>query len=274
MIPLEALCNLLFELSNEDRLLILLKLESGPMNLSSIAKKLNFTAQGTSRNIARLTQLSIIERNSDGDYVLTPYGDNALKLLASYDFLSKEKEYILDHSTRWLPNSFVLRLGELRNNERVTEILDVVSNIARARRAASEYEWFITPGRMSSPRDSIDVVNELKRGVQMRVIEPTYYMPSDKIMSETPTEYLDFFEDNWKKGNLQYRYLDEVKIRMYMTEQEVSILSLPKRDGTVDVLGYQSKDPPFHDWCRDIFEFYWVRAKQEPWFWTQNRQRR
>ena len=268
---LEALCDLLFELSNEDRLLILLELESGAMNLSNIAKKLNFTAQGTSRNIARLLQLSIIERDSNGNYTLTSYGDNALKLLASYEFLSREKEYILNHSTRWLPDSFVSRLGELRNSERVTELLDAVSNIARARRAASEYEWFITPGRMSSPRDAVDVIDELKRGVKMRAIEPPHYTPSDEIMNETPREYLDFFEESWRKGNLEHRCIDEVKIRMYMTEREVAILALPKKDGAVDVLGYHSKDPVFHEWCRDLFEFYWVRARQENWFWTQGR---
>jgi predicted transcriptional regulator len=39
----------------------------------------------------------------------------------------------------------------------------------------------------------------------------------------------------------------------------------------MDVTGYQSKDPAFHDWCRDLFEFYWMRAKQETWFWTHGR---
>ncbi len=268
---MEALCDLLFELSNEDRLKILLELENGPMNLTGIAKKLDFTAQGASRNVARLVQISLIERNSDSEYVLTGYGRNALGLLAPYDFLSKEKDYILSHSTGGLPQPFISRLGELRKSERITEILDVVSNITRERRAAAEYEWFITPGRMSSPRDAMDVIDSLKRGVKVRAIEPLYYVPSEDVMKETPKETLDFFEENWRKGNIQHRYLDEVKIRMYMTERAVSILALPKRDGEVDVLGYKSKDPTFHGWCKDLFEYYWGQAKQVSWFWTQGR---
>jgi predicted transcriptional regulator len=265
---LETLTDLLFELSNDDRLKILLELENGPKNLTKIAKDLSYTAQGTSRNMARLTQISLIERNPEGDYILTPFGENALRLLAGYEFLAQEKDYILSHSTRFLPQSFVSRLGELSKNDRVTEILDTVGNIARARRAATEYEWFITPGRMSSPRDAVDVIDELKRGVKIRAIEPPHYVPSDKVMSETPREYLDFFEQSWRNGDLQHRCLDDIRIRMYMTEREVAILALPKKDGKADVLGYHSEDPVFHEWCRDLFEFYWMRAKQENWFWT------
>jgi predicted transcriptional regulator len=268
---MESLFDLLFELSNEDRLKILLELEKAPLNLSSIAKKLDFTAQGTSRNVARLVQIKLIERNPDGEYLLTSYGENALKLLASYEFLSSEREYILTHSTRWLPQTFISRLGELNKNVKVTEILDVVGNVARERRASAEYEWFITPGRLSSPRDAVDVVNALKRGVKIRAIESLYYVPSEEVMRETPREILAFFEEEWRKGNLQARYLNEVKIRLYMTEKAVSILALPKKEGEVDVLGYCSRDPAFHRWCGDLFEYYWANSKQLPWFWTQGR---
>lgn len=269
---MEALYDLLFELSNEDRLKILRELESGPVNLTGLARKLDFTAQGASRNVARLVQVSLIERTPSGEYALTNYGENALELLAPYDFLARERDYMLSHSTRELPQQFVSRLGELRENVRITEILDAVSNIARERRAAAEYEWFISPGRMSSPRDAFDVMDSLRRGVKIRAIEPLYYQPSDRVMRETPKEILDFFEESWRKGDIQYRYLDEVRVRMYMTDKAVSLLALPKRDGGVDVLGYQSNDPVFHGWCSDLFEYYWKQAKQVSWFWTQRKE--
>jgi predicted transcriptional regulator len=82
---MEALCDLLFEFSNEERLKILLELEKGPKNLTRIAKDLDFTSQGTSRNVARLVETSLIRRNPDGEYELTPYGGVALRLLSSYD---------------------------------------------------------------------------------------------------------------------------------------------------------------------------------------------
>ena len=63
---MEYLTDLLFELSNDDRLRILQELEKGSCNLTMIAKKLDMTAHGTSRNVARLVQTSMINRNSEG----------------------------------------------------------------------------------------------------------------------------------------------------------------------------------------------------------------
>ena len=88
---MEALCDLLFEFSNEERLKILLELEKGPKNLTGIAKDLDFTSQGTSRNVARLVETSIIRKNQDGEYELTSYGSISLRLLSSYEFLSRNR---------------------------------------------------------------------------------------------------------------------------------------------------------------------------------------
>ena len=110
---MEALCDLLFEFSNEERLKILFELEKGPKNLTSIAKDLDFTSQGTSRNIARLVETSIIRRNPDGEYELTPYGSVSLKLLSSYEFLSRNRQYFLSHDVSVLPYQFINRIGEL-----------------------------------------------------------------------------------------------------------------------------------------------------------------
>ena len=109
---MEALCDLLFEFSNEERLKILLELEKGPKNLTRIAKDLDFTSQGTSRNVARLVETAIISRNPDGEYELTPYGSVSLRLLSSYEFLSRNKLYFLGHDASVLPYQFINRLGE------------------------------------------------------------------------------------------------------------------------------------------------------------------
>ena len=53
---MEALCELLFELSNDDRLMILAEINNGPIKLSNIAKNLGFAPQATTsaRPILRL----------------------------------------------------------------------------------------------------------------------------------------------------------------------------------------------------------------------------
>jgi predicted transcriptional regulator len=265
----EVLCDLLFELSNDDRLLILNELKKGPLKLSQISKNLDFTVQGTSRNVSRLVEASLIERNTEGDYQLTSYGKTALFLTASYEFLSTHMDYFLSHSTEWLPPSFIARIGELHNCERVNEFIDVITNIERELRDAEEYQWYITPGRILGHSDLSSVTDSLERGITIRAIEPTDYKPSDRTIDEVPTEVRKYLEDKWKAGDLETRHLDEIKIRMYMTEKEVAILALPKLDDQVDLLGFHSTDPLFHSWCKELYGYYWDRAKQVPWFWTQ-----
>jgi predicted transcriptional regulator len=267
---MEPIYDLLFELSNEDRLKILLELEKAPINLSSIAKRLNFTAQGTSRNISRLVQTSLIYRNSDGEYALTAYGKTALRLLNSYKFLSQKKNYFLSHDTDNIPPAFQYRFGELLQNNQVTEILDVVANIERELKEAEEYEWYITPGRIVSPGSLDGVIEALDRGVKIRIIEPTRYSPSDQIIKEASKEKLSVIEKHWRLGNAEARYLDSIKIRLYMTEKEVAILAFPRLDGEVDTAGFHSKDPDFIDWCSDLYNYFWNSAKKEHWFWTMN----
>ncbi len=71
---MEALCNLLFELSNDDRLSILFELMKGPSKLSNLSKTLDFTPQATTRNVTRLVEIGLVRRNESSDYILTPYG--------------------------------------------------------------------------------------------------------------------------------------------------------------------------------------------------------
>jgi predicted transcriptional regulator len=86
---LQDLCNLLFELSNVDRLNIMLELQKKPMKISHVSKKFGFTVQETSRNISRLFDANLIFKDTNGVYHLTPYGEEALNLLSGFEFLSK-----------------------------------------------------------------------------------------------------------------------------------------------------------------------------------------
>jgi len=58
---LERLCNLLFGLSNECRLRILLKLQKGAMRLAHLSEKLDLTVQETSWHPSRLRNAKLID---------------------------------------------------------------------------------------------------------------------------------------------------------------------------------------------------------------------
>ena len=88
-------------------------------------------------------------------------------------------------------------------------------------------------------------------------------------MSLTPLVDLKAIIDNQVKGNLEYRYLDEINLKIYMSEKEVAILCFPKIDGEVDMMGFISSDPKFHGWCSDVFDYYWDRSITKTTSWLQ-----
>jgi len=66
---MEALCDLLFELSNDDRLSILFELQKEPSKISNLSKVLDFTPQATTRNVTRLVEIGLVRRNESSDYI-------------------------------------------------------------------------------------------------------------------------------------------------------------------------------------------------------------
>ena len=108
---MEKLCNLLFELSNEDRLTMLTLLKEEPMKLTQLSQRLAYTPPEASRNVSRLSEAKLIERDHDGVYHISPLGEGAMRLLDGYHFLSKHSEYFSTHTLRDIPCEFVDRIG-------------------------------------------------------------------------------------------------------------------------------------------------------------------
>ncbi len=266
---MEALCDLLFELSNDDRLAILFQLQDAPKKLSNMSKALDLPPQAVSRNLTRLVEIGLIKRNEASDYVLTPYGASSLTQLESFSFLSENKEYMSIHWTDRLPSEFQARLGELKNCEIVDDSLDMLSNMERVFEEAEEWYKYITPFRIASHASLQFAIKQLDRGVNIHALEPLDYSLSEKSLARTPREDLKAMLDHQIKGNLEYRYLDEINLKIYMSEKEVAILSLPKIDGEVDMMGFVSSDPRFHRWCSDVFDHYWDRSITKTTSWLQ-----
>jgi len=240
---MEALYDLLFELSNEDRLKILLDLEKGPKNLTRIAKDLDFTAQGTSRNVARLVETSIIRRNPDGEYELTPYGSVSLRLLSSYDFVSRNRQYFIGHDVSVLPYEFINRLGEL---SACSFQEDVITNYAMAGEIMKQAEEYVYGMGGQFRVDAASIVDEkVKLGVKFRSIIPETIVPLPGYR---------------QAAGVERRTLPSVKIRVIMTEKE-AFVGFPTLEGKIDFTSFVSKDAKFRKWCLDLFNYYWDQGK-------------
>ncbi|MGC2383068.1 MAG: winged helix-turn-helix domain-containing protein, partial [Nitrososphaeraceae archaeon] len=72
---LEHTERIFFELASEQRLAILFKLNQGSLKLAKIARDLGVTMQEVHRNVNRLTEAGIIDKDSSGSYFLTTFGN-------------------------------------------------------------------------------------------------------------------------------------------------------------------------------------------------------
>ena len=241
---MEALCNLLFELSNEDRLKILLQLEKGPKNLIKIAKELDTSAQGTSRNVARLVETSLIRRNPDGEYELTPYGGVSLRLLGSYEFLSRNRQYFLGHDASVLPYQFVNRLGELGACSFQGDVITSLTHGEAMMRAAEEY--VCTIGEQFHINAPPIIGEKVKLGVVFRTILPEAVVPPPGFRPAAV--------------GVERRTLPRVKMRVFMTEKE-AFFGFPTLEGKIDYASFVSKDAKFRRWCLDLFNYFWDQGK-------------
>ena len=240
---MEALCDLLFEMSNEDRLKILLELEKGPKNLTRIAKNSDSTNQGTSRNIARLIQTSLITKNPDGDYILTPYGSVSLRLLSSYEFLSRNRQHFLSHDVSVLPYQFINRLGELSSSSFQG---DFITNYVLEGEMAKQAEKYVySMGDQFNVHSPPIIAEKLKLGVEFRSIFPETVVPPPGFRPA---------------AGVDRRLLPKVQVGIMMTDKK-AMFGLPTLDGKMDGEHFVSVDPKFRMWCLDLFNYYWDQGK-------------
>jgi predicted transcriptional regulator len=240
---MESINDLLFELSNEDRLKILLELEKGPKNLTRIARGLDFTSQGTSRNITRLVETSLIRRNPDGEYELTPYGSVSLSLLSSYKFLSENKQYFLGHDASVLPYEFINRLGELNASSFQGDFITNYVLEVEMVKQAEEYAYSM--GDQFNAHAPPIIAEKLKVGVKIRSILPATIVPPPGFRPA---------------AGVDRRLLPKVQVGIMMTDKK-AMFGLPTLEGKRDGEHFVSEDPKFHKWCLDLFNHYWDQGK-------------
>jgi predicted transcriptional regulator len=256
---LERLCDLLFELSNEDRLKILEELRKENLKLSHISQRLDYTAQETSRNIARLVDAKLVTRTTDGSYEISPYGIQSMRLIKAYQFLSTNSDYFYEHTLEKLPDKYVLRIGELNECKPITQLLDVFGNIERVFKEAEEYYLYI--GEPLGLSSTLMLVEEaLDRGVKARGIEPIDYEWPTEIRESVPAETWLNIAKHKTKGDLVQKYQSKFNITFLMNEKEVATLNFLKPSGEFEYFGFTSDDEKTVEWCKDVFEYYWSRV--------------
>ena len=245
---MEKLGNLMFELANEDRLRILFRLKEKPMRLTRISNKLELNMQETSRHLSRLSEAGLVSKDSEGRYCIQPFGEEILTIMDGFEFLEKHRDYFNSHDLSELPLSFRYRIGELKNcvlsNDFFTS-LHLTNNLIRR---AEEYLWMISDQVLVSSKS---LVKEL---IERRKTKFRWILLEDLIPPP------DFEPLPFVAGRMERKTLKRINVAMAITEKEAQ-LAFRGNDGKMDFRTFNVVDPLPLNWCKELHEYYWRRAK-------------
>ena len=254
--------DVMFEVSNEERVNIMKALTRETTSFSGLARTLEITTQEVSRHFNRLVESGLATRDSEGHPVLTPYGVIMLRQLGSTMFTTQNKEYFRIHDASGLPDKFIGRFGELTGATYTDDIMLAIHNSIRIIREAEEYILDINLPYIASGFPHIKAAYD--RGIKGHFLRgANLHVPKEMqdIREEVfPDDFLDYIK---REELLKDRFL-EVDVILYMSEKEVALLSFPTLNGNYDYRGFTSTDPASLEWCRDMFYYYWEQGTKAP----------
>jgi len=258
-VNLEELCNLFFELSNEERMNILRELQKGSANITGLSRTIDISTQEVSRHVSRLIERDVVYKDGSGSYWLTPFGDLVLSQIPGLSFASVHRKYFKDHVLSHLPPNFLCRIGELGGSDLVDDVMVVFHNVERMIAEAEEYIWRLTDRYNMMALPYLEAATE--RGVKFHLMQTKGF--------EYPPDWPGAGEvlgNARLKGTLKVKISDSADLFIAMSEKEVAIVSFPLVNGRFDYLGFTSKDRRVHRWCADVFQFHWERARFQEFF--------
>jgi len=145
----------------------MLEIQKQRLKLSKIAKNLDMTITEASRHLQRLSKAKLVEKDVEGLYKLTLFGELALSLLSGFDFISKHRDYFVTHSLSNLPSEFINRIGDLKNCTFTDDVMVAFHSVETIIQAAQEYVWILSNQILMSTLPLLE--EAVKQGVKFRL---------------------------------------------------------------------------------------------------------
>ncbi len=252
--------DLMFEVSNEERVRILEAIMDDRSSFSGLARRLDITTQEVSRHFNRLMVAGLTTRDNEGYPALTPFGRLILKQLEAVQFTNYHSDYFVSHVADRLPTSHVARFGELSGMRHQEDVMRVIHDVIRIIDEAEEYILDINLPYIASAFPHIRKAYE--RNIKGKFLHGEDLIVPDEMHQVRGESFTDDFLTSLRKMEVyEEKYLD-ADIVLYMNEKEVAILSFPTGQGDYDFTGFTSTDKTAHKWCKDLFYHYWTKGKR------------
>ncbi|NIU85263.1 MAG: DUF1724 domain-containing protein, partial [Candidatus Thorarchaeota archaeon] len=208
-------------------------------------------------HISRLVGAGLINRDVEGYYHITPYGETFLLFFKELEFLSVNREYFLSHTILEIPIEFIKRIGELSASTSVMNPLAFFRQIENLLKESNEYVWMMVD---QLPLISLSsIVKAIDRGVKFRIIEPAERTLNPDIYSMTSEETQELMRTRYTPL-VEQRMVKDVTSYIIVSDSNC-LISFPNPDGQYDYYGFTATDKPSRNWCNELFLSYWEEAK-------------
>ncbi len=244
---LQGLDKLFFELASESRLGILRELQARELKMQEIARRLNLTDTETCRQLQRLSEAMLIQKKPDGTYTLTGYAKLVLNICSPLEFVSRYKEYFLDHDSSLLPIEFRARLAELSGGTLIHKTVEHINKTTEMFWGAQKRIDTVVLGGVAL----IEILRQRSQeGVKIRWLMHESFIPNaPSVLS------------SWKQLP-EIRTTPKVLGYVVVTDK-AALLSILENDGTMSYSPFYGEDASFLKWAEDLFIHEWEKAK--PW---------
>jgi predicted transcriptional regulator len=242
----DGLDRLFFELASESRLEILRALLERNYKMQELARKLELTDTEAFRQLQRLTQALMIQKQPDGAYSITEYGKLVMQFSNNYNFAFKFKQCLLTRDVWRIPEPFINRLGELSDATLSMDTIEMVNNAETLISGAEKFLWIIGDRPMNLV--SAKVTQQTQKG-QLSV---------KFLFDENSKQYYQNIPE--VKGIFEKRVIPQLPAILLLTEKYAGI-NLLSNDGRADNAIFYGKDPRFMRWATDFFVYFWEQGK-------------
>ncbi len=238
---------LFFELASGSRLGILLELQAKELRMQEIARKLNITDTETCRQLQRLSDAKLIQKQPNATYRLTIYAKLVLNVTSPLDFISKHREYFLDHDAFLLPSEFRARLGELSSVRLITTTIETLNWVCEMFKDAEK--------RIDATVVGMDTIVDIEiqrvvEGLKVRWLMLESFLPKARLKLRSIEKLPEM------------RWTPSIFGHVGVTDK-AAILTIKRNDGTLTYDAFVGEDPSFLKFAEDLFMHEWEKAK--PW---------
>ncbi len=245
---------LLFELSHPVRFEITKLLSERPLRLTKIGEHVDANNPEVSRHLDRLKNADLVDKNKDGYYHTTAFGELLISMIPGISFIARHPKFFLEHDLSLLPIQFRCRLGELETCE-VVEGFTI--NFYRLDEMSKKSERRIyTVSKESVTEMSEESMEEFKNVLVedffLRFMFPENQLEDVNLMK---------FVDNSSDPERFFRVVPEAPLFLTICDDEAMISFLGENGKTDFSVSFYSKEPSVLRWCEDLLNYLWEIGK-------------